>query len=70
MSGQPYRAFSAAQANVIAALADRAFSETEGEDGLREIFAPLSRDDVYALRWVVEMIEAFILNEFDSRPEE
>ena len=70
MSGQPYRAFSAAQANAIAALADRAFSETEGEDGLREIFAPLSRDDVYALRWVVEVMQAFIMNEFDLRPEE
>jgi hypothetical protein len=66
----PYRAYSGEQAEVMSALMDRALSETLGEDGLREIFAPLSRDDVYALVWVADQVRAFISNEFQSRPEE
>lgn len=67
---QKYRAYTDQQAAVLAALQGRAMAETHGDDGLRELFAPLSRDDVYALLWIIDQMHAFVSNEFDVRPEE
>lgn len=68
--GSAYRAYSDTQADVLSALAHRALSESMEPAGLYEIFEPLSRDDVHALLWVVDMMRASIENEFESRPEE